>query len=65
MFRGFSRIAGRPIDANGEHPVAGTGPVWFRNGGCAHSAAQPARTGINRKFTPNRMIRILCKFSAI
>jgi len=36
--------------------------VWFRNGGRIESTA---KAGINRKFTPNQISRVFCKFSTI
>jgi hypothetical protein len=40
-------------------------PVWFRNGGCGGRGVYNCAGGINRKFTPNQIVRLFYKFSAI
>jgi hypothetical protein len=62
---GFRATRAGSIDADGERRVSGTDPVWFRNGGYGRSSTSAVKTAINRKFTPNRMIRIFREFSAI
>jgi hypothetical protein len=37
--------------------------LWFQNGGCTGAATFAALSIINRKFTPNRIFAIFCKFS--
>jgi hypothetical protein len=42
-----------------------TGPYGFEMVDAARAARLFAKTGINRKFTPNQIIRIFGKFSTI
>jgi hypothetical protein len=51
--------------ADGERQVSEAEPVWFRNGGYAGRSAYNCAGGINRKFTPNQIVRLFYKFSAI
>jgi len=37
--------------------------LWFQNGGYTGAATFAALSTINRKFTPNRIFAIFCKFS--
>jgi hypothetical protein len=37
--------------------------LWFQNGGYAGAATSAALSIINRKFTPNRIFAVFCKFS--
>jgi hypothetical protein len=41
----------------------GAADLWFQNGGCTSAATFAALSIINRKFTPNRIFAIFCKFS--
>jgi hypothetical protein len=50
--------------ADGERQVSAAIDLWFRNGGRAISAHFPVIAAINRKFTPNQLIRIFGGFSA-
>jgi hypothetical protein len=60
-FAEVSRLGRRSFDADGERKVSGAIDLWFRNGGCR---GDDRSRGINRKFTPNRMIAIFNEFSA-
>jgi hypothetical protein len=63
--RGFSQSPFTLFDADGERRVSTNHPVWFRNGGRAERGQTTAKGGINRKFTPNRIRSLFCKFSHI
>jgi hypothetical protein len=58
-FAGFRTAGDGSFDADGERPVSGVHSVWFRNGGWRLWA----ENGVNRKFTPNQIIRVFRKFS--
>jgi hypothetical protein len=58
-----SRTTRPPFGAHGERQVSGAADLWFRNGGCAPAVGFAAFSIINRKFTPNRIFAIFCKFS--
>jgi hypothetical protein len=53
------------FDADGERPVSRAEAIWFRNGGYAPYGDFTAKSGINRKFTPNQINRAFREFSPI
>jgi hypothetical protein len=49
---------------HGDRQVSSLTDLWFRNGGRADQAHFFVFASINRKFTPNRIIRNFSEFSA-
>jgi hypothetical protein len=61
--QGFNPLRGGSFDADGERQVSSPIDLWFRNGGRADYAHFFVFADINRKFTPNRIIRNFSEFS--